>query len=146
MIDFTEAFKIAAEVHGNQRDKSGEPYMGHVCRVMSQMETDEERLVAILHDAFEDSVDRPDLNRSVHARVKLFYRYVIYDAVLDLTHIEDDSYEEYIIWVMRNPLAVKVKLADIRDNMDPARLAKLSPGTRDRLIGKYGRALTVLLQ
>ena len=145
MIDFTEAFKIAAEVHGNQRDKSGEPYMGHVCRVMMQMETDEERVVAILHDTFEDSIDRPDLNRSVRARVKLFYRTAIYNAVLDLTHIEDDSYEDYLAGVKRNPLAVRVKLADIRDNVDPVRLEKLSQGIRLRLLDKYGRAVAVLL-
>jgi len=146
MIDFTEAFKIAAEVHGNQRDKSGEPYMGHVCWVMSQMETDEERVVAIMHDVFEDSRDRPDLNRSVLARVKLFYRSAVYNAVLDMTHGEDESYEEYLLGVARNPLAVKVKLSYIRDNLDPVRLEKLSQGVRERLIYKYGHALTILLR
>lgn len=38
------------------------------------------------------------------------------------------------------PLALTVKLADLADNSDPQRLARLDAATRERLITKYARA------
>jgi guanosine-3',5'-bis(diphosphate) 3'-pyrophosphohydrolase len=49
------AVALAKKAHQNQFDKAGKPYIGHPTRVMNSMNTDEEKIVAILHDAIEDS-------------------------------------------------------------------------------------------
>jgi (p)ppGpp synthase/HD superfamily hydrolase len=39
-------------------DKVGEAYIPHPLRVMQQMDSDEARVVAVLHDVVEDNVGR----------------------------------------------------------------------------------------
>lgn len=145
LLDLTEAFRIAVEVHGAQRDKAGEPYMGHICRVMSAMDTDEERAVAILHDVLEDC----GKENQMHFAQMIWDAYPreVWDAVLLLTRsrVLDSTYLDYIRRLSTNPLAVKVKLADLADNMDPKRLAKLSEAERLRLLEKYGPAVKLLV-
>ena len=46
---------LALDKHHGQTDKSGAPYILHPLRVMAQMQTDTERIVAELHDVVEDS-------------------------------------------------------------------------------------------
>jgi (p)ppGpp synthase/HD superfamily hydrolase len=134
-MDLKAAFEIAVEVHGNKRDKAGEPYLAHICRVMSAMDTDEERVVAILHDAMEDG---PSM---VTADWRLtFYPEHLLLAVLALTRVPGEPYMDYIRRLSKNPLAVKVKMADLRDNMDYRRLDKLDPAERHRLHLKYHEA------
>lgn len=142
MVDLMAAFEMAVLVHGRQRDHGGEPYMGHICRVMSQMESDEERVVAILHDVLEDSVDRA-LNLPLHHSIAAIYGPEIYNSVLELTYDHEETYMEYIANITR-PLAVKVKLADLADNLRDDRLEKLPLDERVRLRNKYLEAYRFL--
>ena len=70
-----KALRIAVEAHAGQVDKAGKPYIFHPLRVCARCFTDEERLVALLHDIIEDTeitaedVDR--LNRYIRV-----YRYL----------------------------------------------------------------------
>lgn len=121
-VDLGEAFRIAVRVHGSQRDKGGEPYMGHLCRVMSSMKTDTERCVAILHDAIEDGGIRA---RRVGHRIYRFYGATVGDAVIAMTRNDGEVYQDYIKRLKKNPLAVKTKLADLRENLAAWRLGKL---------------------
>src|SRR5438093_13074125 len=43
------------EAHAGTTDKAGRPYIEHPIRVMNEMGTDEERMVAVLHDVLEDT-------------------------------------------------------------------------------------------
>lgn len=136
-----EAFKIAVEVHGNQRDRGGEPYMGHICRVMSAMDTDTERCVAILHDTLEDSENAaPWL-----PYISNIFGPEIFSAVLALSRMDpEEPYLDYIRRLSRNPLAVKVKLADLADNMRRARMRKLPALEAERLYQRYHEAFCFL--
>lgn len=140
-----EAFKIAVEVHGNQRDKSGEPYLGHVCRVMSAMETDTERCVAILHDALEDCDSLYTLEYG--RRIGDIYGVEVIDAVIALTRFDRVFLPDYMDYIRRlsfNPLAVKVKLSDLADNMRRDRLRKLPALEAERLYQRYHEAYCFL--
>ena len=53
MLD--RAIEIAVQAHSGQLDKGGAPYILHPLRVMLRMATEEERIVAVLHDVVEDS-------------------------------------------------------------------------------------------
>ena len=49
------AIKIAVNAHEGQTDKGGNPYILHPLRVMMSVESESEKIVAILHDVVEDS-------------------------------------------------------------------------------------------
>lgn len=110
------AIAIAVEAHRGQVDKSGRPYILHPLRVMMRCETDVERTVAMLHDVVEDtSVTVDDLRRAGFGEEVL--------AALDcVTKREGESYEAFVERAAGNPIARKVKLADLEDNMDLRRL------------------------
>ena len=59
MSTLERAIQIAAEAHAGQVDKGGAPYILHPLRVMLTMATEEERIVAVLHDAVEDCPEYP---------------------------------------------------------------------------------------
>ena len=53
-MNLEKAIKIAVEAHTGQLDKGGNPYILHPLRVMLSLETEEERIVGVLHDVVED--------------------------------------------------------------------------------------------
>lgn len=52
MID--QALTIAVRVHAGQMDRGGRPYILHPLRLMHHCQSDEEMIVALLHDTVED--------------------------------------------------------------------------------------------
>jgi guanosine-3',5'-bis(diphosphate) 3'-pyrophosphohydrolase len=50
MSTLDRAIAIAAEAHAGQSDKAGAPYVLHPLRVMLRVATNDERIVAVLHD------------------------------------------------------------------------------------------------
>ena len=131
-----EAIGLAIKVHYGQVDKGGVPYITHLIRVMNQMDSDTERMVAILHDALEDSpLTLEDLERSE-------YPAEVIEAIDCLTRSKDDTYREYIEKLKLNLLARKVKIADLRDNTDASRSKNLRSGD---LLKRYQDALEILM-
>jgi len=112
MPTIEDAILWATEVHRGQVDKSGNPYILHPIRVMMRMTSPEARIVAILHDTIEDSDHTLDDLR------ELGYDEPIIAAVDAISRREDESYEEFIQRLKPNPLARRVKLGDLLDNMD----------------------------
>ena len=49
------AIQIAAAAHAGQKQKNGQPYILHPLRVMMRVHTEDEKIVAILHDVLEDT-------------------------------------------------------------------------------------------
>ena len=49
------ALSIATEAHKGQFDKAGVDYVEHPIYVASQVDSEEEKAVALLHDVIEDS-------------------------------------------------------------------------------------------
>ena len=126
-----EALYWAIVAHEDKKDKANNPYILHPLRVMIRMDTDIERMVAVMHDVLEGSeVDEVDL------RDCEFPEEVI-DAVKCLTRSKDEPYLDYIKRVNLNPLARKIKLADLEDNMD---LRRINSATINdfRRVRKYG--------
>lgn len=131
------ALQIALQAHTGQVDRAGAAYILHPLRIMNQMESEEERLVAILHDVIEDSsLTLVDLRAAG-------FPAAIVDAVDLLTHREDDSYEDYVRKIKGNALARRVKIGDLHDNMRLDRLPAPDQKDLERL-GKYKRALEIL--
>lgn len=132
------AIKIAAAAHEGQYDKGGRPYILHPLRVMAQMQFDDERMVAILHDVLEDSTITADdlLEADIPIHVLC--------AIQALTRNEGEDYHAFTERVSWNALATRVKIADLRDNMDTTRLASPLSDSDIRRLQKYHRALVYL--
>lgn len=131
------AICLASIAHDGQTDKVGEPYIFHPLRVALSLNSEEERVVAILHDTVEDT----DVELK---HIQEDFGHKIADAVDALSKRKGEGYFEYLRRVKENPLAKTVKIADIKDNTSPIRLYKLTPEKRIRLRKKYTDALNYL--
>ena len=121
------ALEIAVKAHAGQKDKAGEPYILHPLRIMMKMEREEEQVVAVLHDVVEDSdLSLEDLRRAG-------FPDTILEAVDCLTRREGEEYERYVERAAGNPLARKIKVADLDDNMNFRRLHGLAEKDRARM-------------
>jgi (p)ppGpp synthase/HD superfamily hydrolase len=131
MLD--KAIQCAVKAHAGQKDKAGTPYILHPLRIMMKMENQDGMIAAVLHDVVEDSsMTLADL------RAEGFSEEVI-AAVDHLTRREGEAYEIFINRLRHNPLAVKVKLADLEDNMDIRRIENVTERDIER-IQKYQAA------
>lgn len=131
-----KAMNIAYNAHNGQFDKAGVPYIFHPIHLAEQMDTEEECIVALLHDVVEDTdVTIEDLEKEFSS--------VIIDAVKLLTHDKSVDYMEYVKNLKSNPIARKVKLADLKHNSDSTRLLKITDKDVER-INKYSRAIELL--
>ncbi|MGO8670199.1 MAG: hypothetical protein ACLQVD_02360 [Capsulimonadaceae bacterium] len=111
------AARIAATAHEGQFDKAGRTYILHPIRLMTKASTDDERIVALLHDVVEDG-EGWTLDR---LRAEGFPDHIV--ATVDcLTARDGESYPDFISRVLENQLAIRVKLLDIEDNLDLTRL------------------------
>ena len=139
-IILDRAKAIATSAHNEQVDKAGKPYIEHPIRVMNMGKTVEEKIVGVLHDVVEDSewtfemLEKEGMPKEV------------VDALKCVTKLsEDEDYDHFIARVKTNPLAVKVKLNDLKDNMDITRLGKVTEKDLPRL-NKYIRAYKQLTE
>jgi hypothetical protein len=133
-----KAVHIAAAAHENQIDKAGEAYILHPLRLMARARRNDERIVALLHDVVEDS------DWTLGALAAEGFSPQVVDAIDCLTSRTGENYDDFIGRVLRNPLATRVKLLDIEDNMDMKRLGTLSEKDLARL-QKYHAARRLLL-
>ncbi|MFC9335841.1 phosphohydrolase [Arthrobacter sp. NPDC057009] len=129
---------IATIAHRFQTDKLGDPYIEHPRRVANRLDDPKHVAAAWLHDVIEDcSITAKDLRAAgISAEV--------IDAVVLLTRTVENEGDRYYEAIRSNPIALAVKLADIADNTDPVRTARLDPDVRERLAGKYAKALELL--
>jgi len=119
MPTLADAVILAVNAHRHQADKVGEPYYLHSLRVMTKVRTETERVVAVLHDLIEDTSYTED---DLHS---MGYSEEILSALDCLTRREEETYEQFIERIKPNPIARRVKLADLEDNMDLTRLREL---------------------
>lgn len=136
--DLVERAKdLAHRAHAGQVDKAGRPYIEHVARVAARVAGDDEaEAAAWAHDIREDSP-------AFSCEVSELGDEVLWACLL-LDRGTIDNSREYYSRIRANPLALRVKLADIADNMDEARLALLDEATSNRLRRKYAKALEAL--
>ncbi len=128
MPTLEKAIEIAARAHAGHRDKAGQPYILHPLRVMLGVHSETARIAAVLHDVVEDTATTmADLRKEGFSGDVL--------AVVNaLTHRkqESEAYAAYLARVKSNPTAIEIKLCDLRDNLDPGRLACVTAADEQR--------------
>jgi (p)ppGpp synthase/HD superfamily hydrolase len=106
---------------------------------MEALEEGDEQIVALLHDVLEDTtVDVAEL-------YELGFGEHIVRAVLLLTHDGTVPYAEHIERLADDPLARRVKLADLADNLRNNRRLESTDGVRAR-ISRYEAAQQHVLE
>ncbi|TBU92773.1 GTP pyrophosphokinase [Phytopseudomonas dryadis] len=133
------AIALACRVHAGQVDKSGKPYILHPLRLMLKFDDLEGQLVSVLHDVVEDgdvTLDELRLLGISEAAVM---------AIDCLSKRPGEPYERFIERIRPNDLARRVKVEDIRDNLDLTRLRSLQEKDLVRA-AKYHKALRYLLE
>ena len=140
MIDRIKAAReLAKRAHDGQLDKAGEPYINHPLAVASGVGDDEAAIiVALLHDTIEDTALTFD-------DLKDFLTAEEMSALKLLTHDKAVPYVDYVRAIKGNDLARRVKIADLKHNMDLTRLPTLTDADRERIETKYKPALKYLI-
>lgn len=128
------AIALASEKHKGQFDKGGMPYILHPLKVMHYLKSDDLELMAmaVLHDVVEDT----DVTFQDLRELGMSERVIV--GVKALTKMPGQTPEEYLAGIKANPDAIKVKLADLRHNMDARRLKGVTEKDRARL-DKYAK-------
>ena len=128
---------IAKLAHKGQIDKAGNDYFAHPEAVAAMLDAPEEKVVGYLHDTVEDT----DVTLE---EIREIFGDQIADAVALMTHADGVPYMDYVKEVGKNPLARKVKLADLTHNMDIRRIPHPRPKDYDRIERKYKPAYAYL--
>jgi (p)ppGpp synthase/HD superfamily hydrolase len=138
MANLQRALEITIEAHKHQTQKDGTPYALHPIRLSLSLESEEQKIVALLHDVVEDTdwtfedLEREGFSGNVMAALRL------------LTHTDGSPYDAYVERLASDRLAKAVKKADLTDNMDLKRIPEPTEKDFTRL-QKYHRAWRRLL-
>ena len=122
--------RLSQYAHRNQFRRSGEPYFFHpqeVGEIVDDYYDDDITYhVAMLHDALEDGIPLGNINDEDHFFDLLIDELdeadiesadQIFDAVKLLTKQSGQDYIDYVNLVIRNRYALRVKLADMMQNI-----------------------------
>ncbi|MFA5830111.1 MAG: GTP pyrophosphokinase [Candidatus Gracilibacteria bacterium] len=137
MNQLEKAIQIALKAHEKQVDKGGHTYVLHPLRVMVQMPTEELQIIAVLHDVVEDS------NYTFEDLVKEGFSAEVLEALTAITKQKNEQYDDFIKRIKKNPLAVQVKLADLKDNSNLDRIPNPTEIDLER-VEKYKKAIEFL--
>ncbi len=128
-----QSLAIALRAYAGKTDKAGHAYILHPLRLMAKMSNETEMSVALLHDVIEDS----DITAAQLLTEGIPEQVVT--AVLCLSKQRNETYQDFVLRAKQNPLARKVKLADIEDNINVLRLTVLTDKDLARVV-KYHAA------
>lgn len=135
-----KAMKIAYNAHLGQVDYNNVPYIFHPYHLAEQMDDEISCVAALLHDVVEDT-------QVTMAELEKEFPQEVIDVLTLLTHDDSVDYFDYVRKIKTNPIATKVKLADLNHNSDQTRCigANLAPERLEYWKQKYAKAKEILL-
>jgi (p)ppGpp synthase/HD superfamily hydrolase len=139
-IDISATMTLVNNAFAGKYDKGGMPYIFHLTHVASKFRELPEQTVALLHDIIEDT------EYSLDDLQALGYPDEILRAVDCITKRKHEPYEVYLMRVKGNELARKVKIEDLKHNMDLSRLSKEGLEKGRERFQKYQNALKYLTE
>ena len=140
--EINKAYLFAKKLHEGQYRVSEEPYIIHPCEValiLTDLRVDKHTIIAaFLHDVIEDHSDKYSFE---YLKSQGFNKEII-DVLKLLTHSKDIEYMDYIQKIKTNPYATKVKIADLKHNLDNRR----TEGVKSPKYELYKQALELLVE
>jgi (p)ppGpp synthase/HD superfamily hydrolase len=113
------------------------PYVFHPFHLAEQMDDELSTVCALLHDVVEDT------DTTFADLLAMGFPQSVVDVLTLLTHEESVPYMEYVQKISTNATATKVKIADLKHNMDETRLYVVDEYAKKRA-EKYAKALALL--
>jgi (p)ppGpp synthase/HD superfamily hydrolase len=123
MLTLEHAIVFATQAHAGQKDLVGIAYIVHPLSVMMKMDTDTERIVAVLHDVTEDTAFTLEDIKELGITEEMCIALKLLDK--NAHSPADDKelrYKNMVVAIAANPLARKIKVADLEHNMDLFRI------------------------
>ncbi|MCI8982988.1 MAG: HD domain-containing protein [Hungatella sp.] len=115
-----KAIDFATKALEGKKDHGGQPMIAHALRMMDRVNTEEEKIIAVLHDVVEEG------GCSFHELKEAGFGQTVLEGVDVLTRRPNMKYFDYIDDISTNPMAARVKLAEMAENKDQDRVNKLS--------------------
>ena len=134
-----KALKLCFETHKDQVDKTDMPYVFHPFHLAEQMDDEISTVCALLHDVVEDS------DMTLEGLAGMGFPAQVIEVLSLLTHAEGVPYMDYVREIAKNPLAKKVKIADLTHNSDLTRMDEVDEWAFSRN-EKYREALRILTE
>ena len=132
-----KALRLCFDAHREQVDKTGLPYVFHPFHLAEQMKDEATTVCALLHDVVEDT------DYTLEDLRAMGFPADVVDALALLTHDPAVPYMDYVKEIAKNPIARKVKMADLRHNSDLSRMDEVDEWAMKRT-EKYKKALAYL--
>ena len=132
-----KALRLCFDAHREQVDKTGLPYVFHPFHLAEQMKDEATTVCALLHDVVEDT------DYTLEDLRAMGFPADVVDALALLTHDPAIPYMDYVKEIAKNPIARKVKMADLRHNSDLSRMDEVDEWALRRT-EKYKKALAYL--
>ena len=129
--DFIDVYNTARMAHVGQKRRDGSEYFTHPSEVRNIVrkfypKDYAAQMAALLHDSLEDA---PGSTVETVEEMEEFIRgsisnpesgQIVIDTVKALTHEKNAPYTDYVVGLLNNPLALRVKLADMVHNLSDA--------------------------
>ncbi|NPA32461.1 MAG: bifunctional (p)ppGpp synthetase/guanosine-3',5'-bis(diphosphate) 3'-pyrophosphohydrolase [Aquificae bacterium] len=117
-----KAYEFAKERHGEQKRKTGEPYIVHplnVALILARLGMDTETVIAgLLHDTLEDTrTTREELKELFGENVALLVEGVTKIGKIKYKSEQAENYRKLILATAKDPRVIILKLADRLDNL-----------------------------
>ena len=130
-----KALELVTILFAGKLDKGKKPYMEHLLQLRDSVETQNQKIIALLHDTIEDlKITKKELE-------EIGFPENITEAVLILSRKSKpkEDYNEYIERIIKenNEDALEVKLADLKHNMDISRIEKPTIKNFERIEKRY---------
>ena len=132
-----KALRLCFDAHKEQLDKGGAPYVFHPFHLAEQMKDELTAVCALLHDVAEDS------DITLEEIAAMGFPPEVLEALALLVHDEQVEYMDYVRAIAQNPIARRVKIADLKHNCDISRLDVVDEQVSAR-VKKYKQALRLL--
>ncbi len=133
--DYNKALSIVGRIYNEQEDRSKHAAAGHFVRVSNCLDTEEEKVVGLLHDVIEDG----------YLTLEVLRRFGFSNNILEALEILNNhkekykNYDEYIDQIIAsgNLIALRVKFWDMEDNQSPLRVNDLDEKRKEKAMNKY---------
>ena len=152
-MNLEKAIKIAVEAHIGQVDKGGNPYILHPLRVLLSLNSEEERIVGVLHDVVEDCegwtwerLREQGCSNEIIEALKSVSKTPEEEKQFKKMDDPSEKLDHYLEFIKRakfNKIGRNIKAADIKDNLDISRIDDITESDIDRL-NRYKAALKLL--
>ena len=104
-----KAIDFSTKALEGKKDHGGQPMIAHALRMMDRVNTEEEKIIAVLHDVVEEG------GCSFHELKEAGFGQTVLEGVDVLTRRPNMKYFDYIDDISTNPMAARVKLAEMAE-------------------------------